>query len=64
MDESGTITEINAAFTNSFGFNRDDIVGKSLAVLFTDADRQMNIPQKEIAKVLQHGQASDNNFPV
>ncbi|MEP7142898.1 MAG: PAS domain-containing sensor histidine kinase [Ferruginibacter sp.] len=64
MDDTGAIIETNDAFIRSFGFTRDDIIGKSFAMLFTETDQRMNLPQKEITKVLSQGQASDNNFLV
>ncbi|MEO6730262.1 MAG: PAS domain-containing sensor histidine kinase [Ferruginibacter sp.] len=64
MDEKGFITEVNTAFTESFGYTRDDIVGKHISVLFTEEDIKKKLPKKEIAKVLADGQAFDNNFLV
>ncbi|MEJ7588042.1 MAG: PAS domain S-box protein [Ferruginibacter sp.] len=39
MDDKGIISEINESFTHSFGYERQDIIGCSLAVLRIDADR-------------------------
>ena len=64
MDETGTVTGLNTAFTNAYGFTNEDIVGKNFAILFTEADQRKKMPEGEVKKVLEFGQAADNNFLV
>lgn len=64
MDDEGTIIEVNAAFINFFGYDREDIIGKNFALLFTEEDQKKDLPQREIHTVLKKGQAFDNNYLV
>jgi two-component system CheB/CheR fusion protein len=64
MDTKGVVISINNAFTNCFGYEEKDIVGKSAAILFTIEDREKRLPQEELQKVLTTGQANDNNYLV
>lgn len=64
MDKEGIITAINPAFTNSFGYKENDLIGKNNSVLFTDEDQSKGLPEKEIANVLCTGVSYDNNYLV
>ncbi|MEO6638771.1 MAG: PAS domain-containing sensor histidine kinase [Ginsengibacter sp.] len=64
MDKRGIILAINEAFTNCFGYNSEDILGKHAMVLFTPDDQKKGKPEEEIATVLREGQASDDNYLV
>ena len=64
IQTNGIISSINNAFTRQFGYESNDLIGKSLEVLFTEEDRKSGMPEKEIAKVLLTGQANDNNYLV
>jgi PAS domain S-box len=64
MDKEGIITEINTAFTDSFGYNDDDIIGKHTKILFTQEDQKKGLPEIELNKVLQTGESKDNNYLV
>jgi PAS domain S-box-containing protein len=64
MNAQGIITTVNAAFTECFGYTAADIIGKHVEVLFTEEERQKELPQKELKTVLSEGQSSDNNYLV
>ncbi len=64
MDEHGTIVKINKAFSNAFGYEPKDIIGRNSEILFTDEDKEKGLPQKELNAVLSKGQGSDNNYLV
>ena len=64
MDKEGTIIAVNQAFTNCFGYEPEDIVGKNIAILFTDEDQKKGVPEKELNAVLSKGQGADNNYLV
>lgn len=64
MTEKGDIIAVNDAFTNCFGYEPDDIVGKNAAILFTEEDQKKGLPEKEFSTVLAKGQAFDNNYLV
>jgi len=48
MDKEGFVTEINTAFTNSFGYTNDEIIGKHFGILFTQEDRKRELPAQEL----------------
>ncbi len=64
MDPSGVILEINTAFTHTFGYERQDIIGQNFSILFTKENQLTNLPGNELNRVLEKGQASDNNYLV
>ena len=64
LDEKGIILSVNNAFTNCFGYEQNDIVGKYISIIFTEEDIENGKPEKEILKVLSGGQASDDNYLV
>jgi PAS domain S-box-containing protein len=64
MDAAGVIITVNSAFTESFGYEKSDIIGKNLAVLFTEEDQKNGKPENELRTVLRQGQCSDNNYLV
>ena len=64
MDEEGVIIAVNQAFSTSFGYDPKDIIGKNVAVLFTEEDQKKGLPQKELHAVLNKGQGADNNYLV
>ncbi len=64
IETDGTISAVNSAFRDCFGYEEADIIGKNSEILFTDEDRQNGVPRKEIERVLAHGQSNDNNYLV
>lgn len=64
MDEDGYIIEVNQAFTQAFGYSKEDLQGKHTRILFTEEDQRMQMPEMEIEKVKQHGSAADKNYTV
>ncbi|HUS02934.1 MAG TPA: PAS domain-containing sensor histidine kinase [Chitinophagaceae bacterium] len=64
MDVQGIIRDINSAFTVAFGYTDDEIIGKYTNILFTKEDQQKELPERELATVLQTGEAKDNNYLV
>ncbi|MEO6837778.1 MAG: PAS domain-containing sensor histidine kinase [Ginsengibacter sp.] len=64
IQTDGIISSINNAFTRQFGYEPNDLIGKNIAVLFTEEDQKSGMPEKEIEKVLRTGQANDNNYLV
>ena len=64
MNEKGVIIAVNKAFTNCFGYEPEDIIGKNAAILFTEEEQKKGAPEKEFNAVLTTGQGSDNNYLV
>jgi PAS domain S-box-containing protein len=63
-DEKGIVLAINNSFSASFGYKEEDIVGKSIHILFTKEDQEKGLPEHECQTVLQKGQSYDNNYLV
>lgn len=64
MQPDGTISLINKAFCDNFGYDEEDLVGKNSAFLYTEEDQKKGLPKKELDQVLATGQADDNNYLV
>src|SRR5664279_44121 len=62
MNQNGHILRINAAFTELSGYTRDELTGKHFSILFTEQDRLLQKPAKELENVLQTGQGDDKNY--
>ena len=54
-DEKGIVLAINNSFSASFGYKEEDIVGKSIHILFTKEDQEKGLPEHECQTVLQKG---------
>ncbi len=64
IDTKGKILAINPSFSNCFGYQPHQIVGKDMSILFTPEDQEKGLPEKEVQSVLSTGQGSDNNYLV
>lgn len=64
MDYDGTIKEMNGAFKNIFRYENEDLIGRNFSMLFTDYDRSIGIPEREIKNTIANGAADDNNYLV
>ena len=60
----GRIITFNNAFTEQFGYELKDLVGKSHVILYTEEDQKKGLPKKERQQVLITGQANDSNYLV
>src|SRR5215218_10170102 len=64
LDSSGTVLDVNKAFTQNFGYNKEDIKGKKFTILFIEKDRENHKPDHELETVLSTGQSHDENYVV
>jgi PAS domain S-box-containing protein len=64
MDSQGIVRDINSAFTVAFGYTDEEIIGKHTKILFTEEDQLKDLPEKELATVLQTGESTDDNYLV
>lgn len=64
FDSSGAIRTWNAGVQAILGYPRDESVGRHVATLFTEDDRQRSAPQDEIQRAMRHGEASDDRWHV
>ncbi|HVX25392.1 MAG TPA: PAS domain S-box protein [Parafilimonas sp.] len=62
MNTDGNIISINEAFHLRFGYSHDELVGKNFSVLFTEKDRSIKRPERELQNVLAEGSANDENY--
>ena len=61
-DPAGRITTWNSGAAKIFGRADDETLGQPLAVLFTDADRAVGVPEQELATAARDGAASDDRW--
>jgi two-component system CheB/CheR fusion protein len=64
MDENGTVVSWNAGAQRIFGFTVDEMIGKPLDAIFTDADRASGVPEQERRRALARGRADDERWYV
>ncbi|HEY2728230.1 MAG TPA: PAS domain S-box protein [Parafilimonas sp.] len=64
MDTKGIIININEAFHLRFGYNAEDLTGKNFSVLFTEADKKISKPERELQTTLTNGSANDENYII
>jgi len=64
MDTDGVILNINSAFNLRFGYAAHDLLGKNFSILFTDEDRAVQKPEREVEQVKLNGSANDENYLV
>jgi len=62
MDVDRTILSWNVGAEGIFGYTRDEVVGKSCDLIFTEEDRAAARPQEEATKALRVGRAADNRW--
>ena len=49
MNKEGTIVTINKAFTDCFGYEPEDIIGRNISILFTEEDQKKGYLKKSYA---------------
>lgn len=64
ISPDGIIKQINASFSEIFGYTESDLVGVHFNILFTKEDQEKGRPANELEKALRAGQANDNNYLV
>ncbi|RYZ52954.1 MAG: PAS domain S-box protein [Sphingobacteriales bacterium] len=62
LNEDGIILKINSAFTYTLGYHDSDLINRNFKMLFTAADRVLQLPEKELERVKAQGFSHDNNF--
>lgn len=64
LDEHGFVLKINEAFSTTFGYNEEDIIGKHFRMLFTEHDQKAQRPEMELIMVKKQGFAPDENYTI
>lgn len=62
MDDKGIILNTNHAFSDNFGYSKNELDGQNFSVLFNLSDRNDRKPQMEIEEVLNKGNAMSENY--
>ena len=47
-----------------FWYEADDVIGEHFDIIFTEEDKQKDIPKKEIETALKEGKATDNRWHI
>jgi PAS domain S-box-containing protein len=64
MSDDGLIDSWNAGAERMFGYTADDILGRSVDILFTPEDRRAGVPAAERDRARADGRASDERRQV
>ena len=64
VDRKGVVTGWNPGAGAIFGYEPDEIIGQSSAVLFTPEDRAANVPEQELVSARTTGRAEDERWHV
>ena len=61
-DNDGSVSSWNKGAERLFGYTESEMIGRSFALIFTEADREAGAPERELARALQHGRADDERW--
>jgi PAS domain S-box-containing protein len=64
LNLEGSIVGWKGAASHMLGFSEEDIVGKPIAAIFTEEDRQLGQPQLEREMAMANGRAEDDRWHV
>lgn len=64
MDANGLITTWNKGAELQFGYTEKEVLGKNFSLIFTEEDKRLGLPKKELAKAKSVGRAEDERQHV
>ena len=64
MDVNGSITTWNKGAEIQFGYKEKEVLGKNFSLIFTEEDRRLGLPQKELKEAKKVGRADDERQHV
>src|SRR5437867_2285005 len=64
MDNAGLVTSWNPGAEKLLGYRRNEIVGQSGSVIFTQVDRDDGVPKKEFDAAMGCGRGIDDRWHV
>ncbi|MBN1144807.1 MAG: PAS domain S-box protein [Bacteroidales bacterium] len=64
LDKEFNINSWSSGSTKIFGYETDEVIGKSFNIIFTEEDLKSGIPKKEIETALKEGRATDNRWHI
>lgn len=59
FDLGANVQSWNKGAEAIFGFTESEILGQSISVIFTDEDRRLGVPERELKKAADEGRAED-----
>ncbi len=64
IDKEFNINSWSSGSTNIFGYETEEVIGKSFDIIFTEEDLKSGVPNKEIETALREGRATDNRWHI
>ncbi|HEY1019523.1 MAG TPA: PAS domain-containing sensor histidine kinase [Sediminibacterium sp.] len=64
LDTDFTINSWSSGSVKIFGYETEEVIGKSFDIIFTEEDVKSGIPKREIKTALQEGRATDNRWHI
>ena len=64
FDKEGQVTSWNVGAEHTFGYTRDEAIGKSADFIFTEEDRKKNAPKKEMETACHTGRSKDYRWHI
>ena len=64
LDREFIINSWSSGSTKIFGYETDEVIGKSFDLIFTEDDLKKDIPKNEIEIALKEGRATDNRWHI
>jgi len=64
IDKDFIINSWSSGSTLIFGYETEEVIGKSFDIIFSDDDLKNSIPKKEIDLALKQGRATDNRWHI
>jgi len=62
LDPNGTVATWNPGAERLFGYSPEEIIGRSVAILFTPEDRAEGVPEAEMRIAAKDGRSSDDRW--
>ncbi len=64
MDVNGSITTWNKGAEIQFGYFEEEVLGKNFSIIFTEEDKRLGLPEKELKQAKKMGRADDERQHV
>ena len=64
IDNEFNINSWSSGSTKIFGYETEEVIGEPFEIIFTEEDRKIGIPKREIETALKVGRATDNRWHI